>query len=1263
MVAIFTGAGTGFERGSGSALGSSGLLGSASVGRGGEQLLLNAATGNLLISRQDEFLVGRGPDVAVSRTYNSLGDGSDDNGDNWLQSTDRKLFGFDGALNAVGSVVRRRAADGSVVTYVSDGTAYRATNSAGIHDKVTYDGSWHWSSEDGRIVEDYGYWVNGYVITRQTDTTSGDSLTFTYSGDKLTTVTTADGGQIQYSWSGNHITQVVSGDGTATRYYYDTSDRLSRVDTELTGGGSVYSLFYTYHGSSKLVATVSETDGSYVAIGYDGSNRVTSLAQAVAAGDTRTTTIAYGAGYTIVTDPTGQATTLQYDNAGQLVQITAPPAQAGVPAQIVRYIYDSQGNLTNILSGTASLPVINGANTTVTAAGNDGFLISKTGGTDTYDALAYSSQSIAGDFVLRLKPSQNNRYFFIGVSQQQTTNSWTDIDCAVEFVHNGYLYYGQNGGYGTLGQTYGAGETFWMVRSGSTVNVYRGTDLSSAVAAGALKSFAGVSGSLYLKAPVYGVAAECEVSFAPVSISSFTYDANGNQLTATDRLGNIVTRTYSATNQLLTETRTGSDKDSWASAHTTRYVYDSANRLRFMVSAEGDVTEYRYNGYGQKIYDIAYTGQVYDQAGSTEGDLVAWRNALSDPTAASHVEYLYHANGTVSHIYRYAAAYSPGSPHVGEGYSYEVFSYDSAGRLITSTVAGQNTLVYAYDGLGRVTSRTDLNGGTTSIVFNDASTQTVITLANGFVQTSTYNKAGELVSFTESGEAVAGGTAQYGYDKNGRLRVVTDATGLRTYHLYDKLGRKIADIDASGYTSEYRYDTNDRLIATIRYGTSMSAGIVALLANPDADIDLASVRPAANEYDIRTWSVYDKEGRLIEAIEGDGSVTAYEYDASGRLVKTTGYANKLSSGQIASFQAAAPTSPVLPAGHAKDSISYLFYDKDGRKIGVMDGEGYLTRTIYDGAGRKVQEIAYANPTYVPWRGNSTFQTLIDTTQWPPSTNDRSTRYVYDGQDLLRYTIDALGQVTEYGYGTGAAAIGLVRQTTRYAATISALSSYSYASVKAAVAALASDPANRTSFAIYDDAGRLAYAIDAAGAVVGYSYDIRGQMVRKVDYATPRPTASLPGKGDMDGWASGATTANDRITRYYYSARGELRYTVDAEGYVTGYVYDAEGRKIWEGRWGTPIAATDSWSIYMVATSVGGEVSARSYAYDPAGRLSLTTDGEGGTRRYYYHANGLLAWDIVSEGGQDDSRTYYTYDAAGRKASVYAAYGTAEQAIT
>ncbi|MGQ0664661.1 MAG: hypothetical protein ACT4P2_14010, partial [Pseudomonadota bacterium] len=107
MVAIFTGSGAGLERGSGSVLGKAGLLGSSSLGRGGEQLFLNAATGNLVINREDEFLVGRGPDVAIARTYNSLADVGDDNNDNWRQSTDRRIFDFIGPLNAWGSSVKR----------------------------------------------------------------------------------------------------------------------------------------------------------------------------------------------------------------------------------------------------------------------------------------------------------------------------------------------------------------------------------------------------------------------------------------------------------------------------------------------------------------------------------------------------------------------------------------------------------------------------------------------------------------------------------------------------------------------------------------------------------------------------------------------------------------------------------------------------------------------------------------------------------------------------------------------------------------------------------------------------------------------------------------------------------------------------------------------------------------------------------------------------------------------------------------------------
>ena len=55
MVSIFTGVGAGFTRGSGNLLGGAGQLGGSLLGRGGEGVSVNAATGNLLISHQEAY--------------------------------------------------------------------------------------------------------------------------------------------------------------------------------------------------------------------------------------------------------------------------------------------------------------------------------------------------------------------------------------------------------------------------------------------------------------------------------------------------------------------------------------------------------------------------------------------------------------------------------------------------------------------------------------------------------------------------------------------------------------------------------------------------------------------------------------------------------------------------------------------------------------------------------------------------------------------------------------------------------------------------------------------------------------------------------------------------------------------------------------------------------------------------------------------------------------------------------------------------------
>ena len=209
MVAIFSGRDVGLAFGSGRIIGSAGLLGSAALGRSGEQVLVNAATGNLVIHQQDEFLVGRGPDLAIERIYNGLGAPSDDNGDKWRLNTDRYVEWEQG----LGNAVRRVAGDGSSVTYLWDAAsaAYIAGDPMGGFDTlVLRNGEWLWTDGETQVTERYGAYGNRWRLVAQSDT-DGNSLTFTYEGAQLVRVTTADGGWVQYGWDGVNLVELVTG--------------------------------------------------------------------------------------------------------------------------------------------------------------------------------------------------------------------------------------------------------------------------------------------------------------------------------------------------------------------------------------------------------------------------------------------------------------------------------------------------------------------------------------------------------------------------------------------------------------------------------------------------------------------------------------------------------------------------------------------------------------------------------------------------------------------------------------------------------------------------------------------------------------------------------------------------------------------------------------------------------------------------------------------------------------------------------------------
>jgi YD repeat-containing protein len=1132
MVAIFTGLGAGAERGSANVLGGTGLLGSGTIGRSGEQVLLNAASGNLLIQQKDEMLVGRGPDAIVGRTYNSLGDLSDENGDNWRMSTDRRVSGLTGTVNTTGSTVKRTSADGSEITYTwnASASAYVATDGSGAYDKLTWTAAastWTWTDGDSQATETYGYTATTgrYLISKATDT-SGNALTYAYlTGGKLSKVTTADGGYTQYTWSGNNITQITTGytdlpTGTAktltrTRYGYDSSSRLTTVTVDLSPGdnsvtdGKTYVTTYGYDGTSKRVASISQTDGSSLAITYDTSGRVKTMVQTAATGVTRTTTLDYQTGYTSVTDPAGQVTRLDYDGTGQLTKITAPAASSGAAQQVTQFSYTTNGDLASVIDPAGS------------------------------------------------------------------TSSYAN------------------------------------------------------------------------------------------------FTAFGAAQTITDRLGNVTTRTFGTKNELVTETTTGADQSGAAIQHTTRYVYDANDRVRFEISADGNVVEHRYDDTkgGVETVTLAYTGQFYSLSGLTAtqiptlSQMMDWA-AATDLTTVSQRTYEFDARGNVIGSYGYTTTDSSG-----DGTAQGTFYiYDQAGQLLSTNTYQHAAQTYVYDGLGRVVSSVNLEGGTTSIVFNDAATSTVVTLAGGLVQTSTYNKAGELVSFAESGANTTVGTASYKYDALGRMRMATDATGHNSYVVYDKAGRKVADVDHYGVLTEYKYDSDDRIVATVTYATSVTATQLTTLANPLASIDLSSLRPAANGKDMWAWKVYDKEGRVLETIDGTGHAVQYEYDASGRPVRTTTYFNPLTTAKLSGFKTTSPATLTLPSVNtAHDSVSRIFYDKSGRVVGTLDGEGYLTKIDYDAAGRKVAETAFSSATVVANRTSGTFASL--TTGLANATADRTTRYVYDGQGLLVFTIDPLNHVTEAVYPTADAADvnGMARQTIRYSGAIASPAAWTVAGVRAALntAGVAGSASNRSDWSVYDNRNNLTYTVDATGAVTGYKYDASGNVTKVTRFATTRATATLPDSAAMDTWAANnGNAANDRITRNYYDARNELRYTVDGEGYVTRNDYDAEGRGVGTVGWFNAVAVTDTTTIAQVAALATGSTITTATTYDMDGRVASTVDGTGVTTSYVYDApGGMLGKTYRAYGGADQVLTQYTYDAAGRVLSRTEAAGSSDSATT
>ncbi len=723
-------------------------------------------------------------------------------------------------------------------------------------------------------------------------------------------------------------------------------------------------------------------------------------------------------------------------------------------------------------------------------------------------------------------------------------------------------------------------------------------------------------------------------------VTTHTYDANGNVLTSRDSLGNTITRTYNGANQLVTETRyVVPDPDGGGSGQpgtplTTRYAYDSDQHLRFVISADGRVTEHQYNAAGQRLATLQYADAVYDVSGLaaatalTEAQLTTWTGARN-LLLLQRIDYTYDFRGNVATATAYASTNSSG---VGQaaGSSITRFVYDQRGRLLqTIDPRGEATAgdpndyrtTFTYDGLGRVLATTEWIDAsttrTTTSSYQDENNRIVINHANGLVTTSNFNRAGDLQTVQNVGPgAVVLGTTTYAYDANGRLRMVTDPTGQRAYQLYDEAGRRIAQVDSDGTLTELIYNRASQLIKTIQYADRLSTTAMATLVsggNP-ANVTLTSLRdslasvPGRNPAQDRiTRAIYDNAGRQVYAVDELGAVTQNLYDGAGRVVESVKY--------LTPVVIARTTDEVLPGAltvtsvPASDRRSRNFYDNSGNLLATLDAVGYLVEYFYDGAGRLTRQLAYANATPTSFRLTGTLAQLRPATDDETATDperDAATYFFYDNQGRRNGSLDAEGYLTETVYDTA----GRVAQQIRYDSVRSYTAGATVASLRPTAVLM-----HRTDFT-YDGAGRVVQETSVQG-------------VSSPNLASVTTLRSYDLADNVVSVTAASGSAEARTMQARYDALGRVVAELSAEGtaQIVGGMTQAQIDAIWNqygARHGYDLAGR---RVSSTVSPSGSANLVTYFYYDADGRQTHVVNPEGEVTEVRYDARGRLIESI------------------------------------
>ena len=785
--------------------------------------------------------------------------------------------------------------------------------------------------------------------------------------------------------------------------------------------------------------------------------------------------------------------------------------------------------------------------------------------------------------------------------------------------------------------------------------------------------------------------------------ASYTYDAVGNVLTATNATGRVTAYEYDHLGRVVMVTQPNPSGGTGITDYNpiTHYVYDAAGRVSATINSDGTAVVNKYD----------YAGRV----------IATYRGMYVDDCSANSP---FSTTGTVTRT-QDATAFDGDYRMLGSG--------NTATWTFTDAVTDVNKTYYVY-----VSSKTAYAAGTFS-VSNGSGTSLTLTALGSTDNPASLGEGwtciGKIVDY--SGQKIVfslvGGTgvtadaiclvyasaySQYVYDTAGNMSQSIGATGYATNYYYDYMGRlyKVKDPAASSssgtrMTTTYSYDTVGR---TIKIAAPSSTAVYTYdYLGRKASQNVSSPTTTYYQYDAlgnlrfetfgyTTEYVYDRLGRLLQKIgpDADGNssttddqaITTYTYDLSGRVLNLSD-----TSGDTTTYTYDYLGRQATETNELGDA-RYYSYDADGRLVKKVTRNGEIITYAYDCLGRisgewwYVSQDDYNSDNWYYWGEYlyNAFGKLQNVCTYYLYNNFEDYSYtnqynIYDGLGRLNSSLvegDLSSVTMSYTYYAN----DLRKTMTEYIGSVAdSVTSYTYDRLGRVSSIVQQTIAGSTSNVRYKS---VSYAYDATTGLLS-------TLTRTAFDATDYTVYGYPGGDDPHYRTLTTGYTYDSYFRMTGANTTGCIYTIFTPPSTLNYYY-YEGVAYTYGY--NALNQLTSTSIVRTAKNNASNTftytESHSYAYDNAGQLKtgtgsysydadgnrtntgyqtgddnrLTTDG---TNWYLYDDEGNLTekfhWTDADSDGEYDvgetrtAITSYTYDSRNRLSKV--AYTATDDGIT